>query len=220
MSSCSLTLHPTITITPQNGGRSFAITGSGFSSGSPCATLSYDPPSGITTIVKDVPCAKGNFNPNVAWTPAQIPDCTANTPVTVLAVDHRTGNPGSASTSLLCEVALCPAELRVKTVTAMGKETNELTNASMPPYFAKGYSKSLNWIKTPGETGLSELLSSSTCVPKFILFIFELTSRSQAGGFEECTYEAKKSTSSSCDSVVTNDKMLLVFECPDSGACR
>lgn len=129
----------------------------------------------------------------------------------------RTGNPASASASLLCEAALCPAELRVKTVTAMGKETNELTNASMPPYFAKGYSKSLNWIKTPGETGLSKLLSSSTCVPKFI---FELTSRSQAGGFEECTYEAKKSTSSSCDSVVTNDKMLFVFECPDSGACR
>ena len=39
LSSCSPTLHPTITVTPQNGGSSFVISGNGFSSGSPCATL-------------------------------------------------------------------------------------------------------------------------------------------------------------------------------------
>jgi hypothetical protein len=132
LSGCSSTVHPTITLTPQNGGSSFAISGHGFSSGSPCATLSYVPPSGVTSIKEDVPCGGGQFTPIVAWKPAQVPACTANTPVTVIAVDHKTGTAASASVSILCEAALCPDSFTEASVKA----------SSMPNYFASGHSVS------------------------------------------------------------------------------
>src|SRR5215471_718315 len=84
LSGCTSSLHPTITVTPQNGGSSFLVTGGGFSSGSPCATLSYDPPSGFKTIIADVPCHDHDFTSPVTWKPAEVPGCTANTPVTLI----------------------------------------------------------------------------------------------------------------------------------------
>lgn len=206
LSGCSSTLHPTITVTPQNGGSSFTITGKGFSSGSPCATLSYDPPSGVATIKADVPCAGGQFTSIVNWTPAQIPGCTANTPAAVIAVDHKTGTPAAATVSLLCEAALCPDSF-----------TEASLPTSMPNYFTSGHSVS-GGTYSAGSTGLANVWTLSTCVSGFT---FERKSNEQVtGGFEKCTYDVVKASSSSCNSVKNAQKLTLVFTCPDSGACR
>ena len=214
LSGCSPTLHPTITVAPQNGGSSFKISGKGFSSGSPCATLSYDPPSGVTTIMANVPCAGGKFSPDVAWTPAQVPGCTiANTPVTVIAVDHKTATPTGAPVSILCEAALCPDSF-----------TEASLPKSMPNFFTSGHSVS-GGSYSSGPTELAKVWGDSDCVP---LFIFTRESSKQVGGSEECTYKAetvtsyttpKCPTSKEALSVEKGQKMTLVFTCPDSGDC-
>ena len=207
LSGCSRTLHPTITVTPQNGGSSFVISGSGFSSGSPCATLSYVPPPGVTSIKKDVPCKGGQFNPPVPWTPHQIPGCTANTPVAVIAVDHKTATLTWASVTILCEAALCPSSF-----------TESTFPKSMANYFTSG--SSVSWGAYPsGSMGMTDVWNTDTCVNRYI---FKLESSGQVGGSEVCTYKAVglTSTSSICTtSEVTGQDMTLVFTCPDSGDC-
>ena len=214
LSGCSPTLHPTITVTLENGGSSFKISGKGFSSGSPCATLSYDPPSGVTTIMANVPCAGGKFSPDVPWTPPQVPGCTiANTPVTVIAVDHKTATPTGAPVSILCEAALCPDSF-----------TEASLPKSMPNFFTSGHSVS-GGSYSSGPTELAKVWGDSDCVP---LFIFTRESSKQVGGSEECTYKAetvtsyttpKCPTSKEALSVEKGQKMTLVFTCPDSGDC-
>jgi len=205
LSGCSPTLHPTITVTPQNGGSSFVISGKGFSSGSPCATLSYDPPSGVTTIKANVPCKGGKFRPDVPWTPAQVPGCTiANTPVTVVAVDHKTATPTGAPVSILCRAALCPDSF-----------TEATLPKSMPNYFTSGKSVAGSY----KSTDLAMVWTLDTCVPRYI---FELESRKQVGGSEVCTYKAKDLTAKSSTCTSTEEKnadVTLVFRCPNSGDC-
>ena len=219
LSGCSRTLHPTITVTPQNGGGSFVISGSGFSSGSPCATLSYVPPSGVTSIKKDVPCKGGQFNPPVPWTPHQIPGCTANTPVAVIAVDHKTANPAIQTVSVLCEAALCPDSF-----------TKASVGTSMPNYFAGGHSVS-GGMYLPGPTGLASAWTLSTCVPQFTytrksraqVTTGYVSGVSQSGGFEECTYEVGSVAPGpmpGCSAIAKAQKEWLKFTCPDSGGCR
>jgi hypothetical protein len=209
LSGCSPTLHPTITVTSTDGGISFAIFGQEFSSGTPCADLSYDPPSGLTRIQANVPCKGGKFN-IVTWTPAQVPGCTANTPVTVVAVDHKTATPTGAPVSILCEAALCPDSF-----------TKATLPSSMQTYFTSGFSVS-GGNYSAGPTGLANAWADSNCVP---LFIFKLKSSSQAGGVETCTYKATTCSAKSgpgcsdCTSVVNAQKMTLVFTCPDTGDC-
>src|ERR1039458_2122863 len=125
---CSTTLHPTITVTAQNGGTSFLITGTGFSSGTPCATLSSivagTEHSGGSTPMPippgQAPCTGGSFS--LTWTPSQ-GQCTANTPVWVTAFDIPTVNPAPPqSATILCEAAVCPASFPT-------------TSTTMPTYF-------------------------------------------------------------------------------------
>jgi hypothetical protein len=84
LSGCATTVHPTITVTPQNGGTSFVITGTGFSNVSPCATLSYvvnipltQNPGGSTPTPVVLPgpetCTAGSsgWGFSVTWTPPQ-----------------------------------------------------------------------------------------------------------------------------------------------------
>jgi hypothetical protein len=213
------TLHPTITVTPKNGGSSFTISGKGFSSGSgPCATLSYDPPSGVTTIKANVPCAGGKFSPDVPWTPAQVPGCTAKTPVSVIAVDHKTATLTWASVSILCEAALCPSSF-----------TEASVGTSMPNYFAGGYSVSGSTY-SPGPKELARAWTLSTCVPQFTYTrksLAQVTTGyvngvSQSGGFEECTYEIGSVAASpitGCSAIAKAQMEWLQFTCPDSGDC-
>jgi hypothetical protein len=186
------------------------ISGTGFSSGSPCATLSYTPPSSLPVeIKKNVDCAKGDFTPTVAWTPDQVPGCTKNTSVTVLAVDHKTADPAAATVSILCEAALCPESFTKATV-----------GTSMPTYFAGGHSVSGGPVGA-GKSGLDSALTISTCSPQFV---FTIKSRKQvSGGTEECLYEVgsvKPGPISGCAAVASSQKQWLEFLCPDTGACR
>jgi hypothetical protein len=215
LSGCSPTLHPTITLTPKNEGSSFVISGSGFSSGSPCAQLSYLPPSGVTSIKKDVPCKGGKFNPPVSWTPDQIPGCTSNTTVAVIAVDLKTANPAIQTVSVLC---VCPNSF-----------TKASVGTSMPNYFAGGYSVS-GGTYSPGPLGLASAWTLSTCVDQFTYTLKSLAQVttgyvggvSQPGWFGECTYEVGSVASGpipSCSAVAKAQKEWLKFTCPDSGGC-
>ena len=100
LAGCSSTKHPTITVVPQNGGTSFLISGSGFSNGSPCASMGAAFPSlPWVSISHDVGCNGGSFS-NYSWTPAPIAGCTASTTVVVIAVDIATYVPTFAQASI------------------------------------------------------------------------------------------------------------------------
>jgi hypothetical protein len=226
---CSKTpSHPIIAVTAQNEGSSFQISGSGFSSGSPCATLSYVVlPSGFPqTIESHVPCTSGQLGlpslpvpsaPFVPWTPtpakvSQLNTCTANIPISLIAVDAHTGNVATASASILCEATLCPAEFT----------HTEAQTTSMPTYFSGGHSSNNTQPYPPGPAGLESAFSLDICTKNpdatyarqgtKQVTTGDVDGVQQAGAFEQCTYEIPATTQ--CPASET-----LVFTCPDSGAC-
>jgi hypothetical protein len=151
LSSCSRAPLPTITVTPQNGGTSFLITGSGFTVNAqsaysqPCAQLSFTPePAGAGTPVSigkvycnglGVLLGSEYGTPGYTWTPKlPLPQCNyqsfLNTNVLVVASDNITAEGAEQSTSVLCIVpAPCIDPLTVET----SSEVNATILMNQPP---------------------------------------------------------------------------------------
>jgi hypothetical protein len=226
---CSKTpSHPVIRVTAQNRGSSFQITGSGFwfDAGSPltpCATLSYVVlPSGFPqTIESHVPCIDGQLGlsplpvpvaPSVLWTPtpakvSQLKTCTANIPISLIAVDAHTGNVATAPASILCGATLCPATFTRQT-------------PNMPTYFSSGTSTNKQPY-SPGPAQLATALAIDSCIANATYPLERGKSQQvnggdvdgvpQVGAFEQCTYQI---SDTQCPV-----GLKLVFTCPDSGGC-
>jgi len=151
LSSCSRTPPPTINVTPQNGGTSFLITGSGFTVNAqgaysvPCAQLSFTPEpagSGTPVSIGQVYCNGLGVlvgfeygNPGYTWTPnLPLPQCNRDTPlntvVNVVASDIITSQGAEQSTSVLCTLpAACIDPLTVET----SSEVNATILLNQPP---------------------------------------------------------------------------------------
>jgi hypothetical protein len=222
LSCCSPTLRPTIAVVAQNGGSSFLISGTGFSNGSPCASLGatgLPGPDPNVSISKGVNCNHGSFT-DFAWSPSQFSGCKANAPIAVIAVDLKTLNPAAAGVSLLCEAAVCPDSLKV----AKGSPYNTLANASMPKYFASGNNVSTGPL---GPTQLQEALNFSTCVPDFTYKLESfgevstgyISGAPKSGSFTECKYDIGSIAKKPDRCWMTPYKETLVFTCPNSGGC-
>jgi len=229
LAGCSRTLHPQITVVP-NGVNSFLISGSGFSTGSTCASLNFVPKSTSlpwNLISTGVSCSGGVFN-NYQWTPPSMPGCTANTPGNVLAVDPANFDLASASVSIPCIVAaVCPGKLtEVCTTSPRGTMCTAWSNATMTTYFSGGSDASVTNIPASMP---SEALNFDTCSQYFAFGNPSWTQVSKgylngvqlAPGpqYTQCTYTITGTSAplgNGCYNFTPNGGETIKFTCPDT----